>query len=514
MAAFADPEELSMKMPAVSGSWPLMLAVALSACGGEVGGLAPAEDSSRTVNAVDAPTLGAIRWDGWTPGDENFWGIADQWSLHAGFYGDRLPFYARASGTDPEWYAYATGVSGEQDIIDAELAYAKSAGINYFAYVWYDQAWALAKARLLHARSSKRNDVKMAYINWNTSSEAGARESCQEMAASHYMKVLGDRPLVYVFDPYSTITRQNVDALRSSCQQLGTGTPYIVAMNADGVAAAAQARTLGFDAISSYFTGAVAPGEPYARLAERTVNMLNNHARQGPSVVPWVSAGWDPRPRLAYTGGYPYAPRYAPGYNLPAESWAIRSEVFNAFHFVHNWPHLVPANTAIVYAWNEFTEGGWLCPVRKGDRIDTSRLDDLRQVNRSPQRSLFHGARRVSASSTWPGYPPSNAVDDNFYTPWQCQTTTGCTLTVELSSIKRLNKFVISEMYNRTNSFRIRYWGTDGWRELTSAGRKDSVAIGDRRYITTQLIDTSAIQLVIDSAQATPIILEFQGFLS
>jgi len=41
---------------------------------------------------------------------------------------------------------------------------------------------------------------------------------------------------------------------------------------------------------------------------------------------------------------------------------------------------VVPAKTAIIYAWNEFTEGGWIAPTR-GD--GTTRFDALATILRT-----------------------------------------------------------------------------------------------------------------------------------
>ena len=39
-----------------------------------------------------------------------------------------------------------------------------------------------------------------------------------------------------------------------------------------------------------------------------------------------------------------------------------------------------PAQTAILYAWNEFTEGGWVCPTAIPGGIDASRITALSAV--------------------------------------------------------------------------------------------------------------------------------------
>jgi hypothetical protein len=47
-----------------------------------------------------------------------------------------------------------------------------------------------------------------------------------------------------------------------------------------------------------------------------------------------------------------------------------------------------PAQTVLVYAWNEHDEGGWLCPTLKpdGTTVDASRLDGIEAVLKRPAR--------------------------------------------------------------------------------------------------------------------------------
>jgi hypothetical protein len=46
---------------------------------------------------------------------------------------------------------------------------------------------------------------------------------------------------------------------------------------------------------------------------------------------------------------------------------------------VQNNRQICIANTIIIYAWNEFDEGGWISPTRNKDgSADTSRLDAIK----------------------------------------------------------------------------------------------------------------------------------------
>jgi hypothetical protein len=83
-------------------------------------------------------------------------------------------------------------------------------------------------------------------------------------------------------------------------------------------------------------------------------------------VVPLVNAGWDGRPR-DYPGAW--------------YEQATPSEVADAVKAALDWnrenPKTARAQTVLVYAWNEYDEGGWLCPTKtEGD----ARLKALREM--------------------------------------------------------------------------------------------------------------------------------------
>jgi hypothetical protein len=53
------------------------------------------------------------------------------------------------------------------------------------------------------------------------------------------------------------------------------------------------------------------------------------------------------------------------------------AHIREGFEFVENHPAVCDANTILCYAWNEFAEGGWLCPTY-GE--GTARLDAVRAM--------------------------------------------------------------------------------------------------------------------------------------
>jgi hypothetical protein len=376
---------------------------------------------------------------------------------------------------------------------------------------------------VLHDSSAYKNDVKVAWIDWDRTTWAGVLASCDAFAKPNYMKVLGNRPLVFSYGcGTDDIGPWRVAGLRRACREKGYANPYVVIMHYSKEAADTCATTEGYDAVSSYAQPAPSQNQPYSEYADKIVSDWTDYSHYHPpnsnsttdkKVVPWVSAGWDPRPRvlgldfgsIVYT--YPYGGMYGsqPAYVQRPQPWQISSEVFSAFHFNRNWPNIAEANTAIVYAWNEFTEGGWLCPTTFGGAIDTSRVDKLHLLTQNYLENVAQGGTS-GASSSWPGYPATNAFDGN-QSVWQCNTATNCALWVFFAGgTKLVNKIAISEAYRRVTGFTVYYRSGTNWLPLTSGTN-----IGDQKYLTTSTVNTNGIMLYMQSTHS-PIIRELQAF--
>jgi hypothetical protein len=89
----------------------------------------------------------------------------------------------------------------------------------------------------------------------------------------------------------------------------------------------------------------------------------------GLDVVPLLSAGADTRPRII-NGKYP-----ANGWSQEPTPDELGRHVTQALHWVDSNPGVDPARLFLIYAWNEFDEGGWICPTlyNGADRLDAIR---------------------------------------------------------------------------------------------------------------------------------------------
>lgn len=351
------------------------------------------------------PLVGAIRWDAWhTPWSRVQEGADDgpvramERSLGPGRYHWRLPFFAQVVGPDE------VRIDGyTQEIIDREIGYAQAGGVDYWAFLLYDPGSPMSQGLTLYLSSARKRDVAFCAIaGGGTFGEAGAFQRGVErilglMAEPSYLKVAGDRPLLYVFrvtegwigawgGPENT--RRLFDGLRDSARAAGHGDPYIVAMNDNPAQGSAAAEVIGADAITGYAVpgGGGLDGTPYADLAWRARQFWDDCAATGKAVVPLAMAGWDRRPRVEHP--VPWERWQEPNVGLnryygtptPAE---LADHISAAMRWAATDVERCPAQAMLTYAWNEHDEGGWLCPTLGADGApDTSRLDALADMLR------------------------------------------------------------------------------------------------------------------------------------
>ena len=101
-------------------------------------------------------------------------------------------------------------------------------------------------------------------------------------------------------------------------------------------------------------------------------------------VVPPLTFGWDYQPRIGgspiYFGGEASGDPNA--YWLAPTPDEIARHVADGIAWLRANEPDAPAQIAIAYAWNEFTEGGWLCPTFLAGQPagDTTRIAALATV--------------------------------------------------------------------------------------------------------------------------------------
>ena len=318
--------------------------------------------------------IGAIRWDVWV-GDlgvaDGFQhGLWNEAALSPEKFHDRIPFYGEVLAPD-KIQARFTG----QEVMDKEIAYAVGA-LDYWAFLDYP-AWSAGTAPMhtaldLYLKSVHKRDLNFCII-------LNQREWWQHLDVylgyfkeASYQKVFGDRPLVYCFVSGVSTNRQVVDLLESSLAKLaiksleqGTGDPYFVVMDFYAAQPDKAFKAGGFQAVSSYAHPMGANGDSYSRLARHAESNWDYFRRTDKPVIPTCMTGWDVRPRFETQVCPAWKKDYGDGPNWfqlgrPAE---IAAHILKAVEWNQAHPAVNPANAVVIYNWNEFSEGGWLCPT-------------------------------------------------------------------------------------------------------------------------------------------------------
>ena len=369
--------------------------------------------SSRSAVVQDI-RVGAIRWDAWT-GDflnqeyPNYTvGTLNEDALGPTRWRDRLPFWGRTIWQCDGPCAEVEAEMVRQEEMDQEIEYAAQA-LDYWAFLDYP-VWRTNLEPMHHALSLYLASANKALIDftvmlsnhtfyeYNSPTKGYIAPLHRNVIVAYWkdpqhVKVSGNRPLVYLQNPdgmaaavwgvnkYEDIAKGDRDAawqklenelsaLSTFAKARGLGEPYYVILknNLDNVTD--WCEQINCDAISAYALNADHINSPYPSYDFLTQSVefrwdqfkdAADSARVG--WVPTAMAGWDPRARIQHD------PEHWSSYD-PDNWWrtgsdvAVAGHIYNAMEQVENNPTLADAQTVLVYAWNEMTEGSWLCPVK------------------------------------------------------------------------------------------------------------------------------------------------------
>lgn len=334
------------------------------------------------------PIVGAIRWDAWH-GDASSVGLTVEKTLAPKHYHHRLPFFGKVVGEN------AVEARGHtQEIMDKEIEYAHAGGLDYWAFVTYPEDDALSLGLKQYLASEKKHLIKFC-LNLQGGWESGGGPDAWPAKVERYVKyfqgptyqtVLDGRPLVFLYSVEGLVgsgrfetwedARKAFDMLRDAAKAAGLPNPYIVAQGWHPPTLKEQAEKLGLDAIGAYASNANHKAGTYAALATHTEQWWDAFKETGMPVVPLATAGWDMRPRVEtpvpwVEGGDIERYHEAP---TPEE---LAAHIARALAWCREHPEAAEAQAVLIYAWNEFDEGGWLCPtISEG----TARLDAISTV--------------------------------------------------------------------------------------------------------------------------------------
>lgn len=328
--------------------------------------------------------IGAIRWDAWqAPGSPTTRAV--ERSLSPREYRHRLPFFAR---TAPDG---SIGIDGSaQQVMDREIALARSAHLDFFAFVAYPRGSDMSRGLDLFLASQARRDMRFCLIcelrNWGTAAQPAAliREHAALMRQPDYLRIADGRPVYFLGFVSERLIAERwrtpeglasaVRDFRAAARDGGAGDPFLVLMARPEMAG--LARQIGADALGAYtLADGGASDEPYSALAALAERRWEEMAATGLKVVPTAMAGWDRRPRVA--NPVPWEAWQRPGAGMDRHyREGTPAEIAAHVARCRDWAgrHPASAGLGLVYAWNENDEGGWLVPTLP---FDDSRIRAL-----------------------------------------------------------------------------------------------------------------------------------------
>lgn len=325
--------------------------------------------------------IGVVNWDCSLP-STTFFGYHATKSLGPAKFRDRTPYYAQEIAKDQIEYSNRT-----VEEYEIEMRYAIEAGIDYFAYCWYDHivpseqlegtsaivatadkhVRELTRARSLHAQSALRE--KLHYCGILISPHPYSDESLQllarEMRDAGYEKI-DDRPLVYFFPGQ---WQPLLARLRQICKEENTPDPFAVVMSPYGNTAPEDK-----DKVEGICAYACAGDDSWEGLCKISLELNEKRIQTGIPCIPHFTVGWDPTPRIQ--NPVPWVAYLDKAYHAPCS----REQLLSAAEEFKTWvsDHRGDCVTGhiLVFAWNEFEEGAWICPTLGADNQPDFRRRD------------------------------------------------------------------------------------------------------------------------------------------
>lgn len=333
--------------------------------------------------------FGAIRWDAYHGGDGQIYTDSMR-TMSPEKWRYRLPFYAQVN-KDGTIEANAA----KQEIMDQEIAYAKAARLDYWAflfYVRYGDDYEMNRCLRLYLQSKHKSDVGFCLILCHLPDKEKWPACADRLVAyfkeATYQKVLKGRPLVYFFrqelkDRFGSwpAAKGAIELLRSKTKAAGLSDPYLVIQHYSTTEQEQAVQAAGFNAVSEYTahhdTGRFEE-KPYSHLAAVNQEAWNRWLGLGVEVVPVVNAGWDLRP-IQEINTHWYQPSKTVTYWTEPTPDEFAANCQSAADWCKRHPKTTPARTVMIYAWNEWMEGGYIVPTA---RDGAARLNALQKVSR------------------------------------------------------------------------------------------------------------------------------------
>lgn len=310
--------------------------------------------------------IGVINWDAALVQDTYFGGYVIN-SLGNAKHSHRLPYYAKKDGNGNYFIPERL-----QEDYDLELTMAADSGIDFFMYCWYPDGTEprnigtekhtnisshlheLNRMRKLYQKSPLNKRIKMCaiVIAQHAYSENDMHELIFAMKQDYYEKKDG-RPLIFVFGGY---VPDFFATLKGFAEDDGLN-PYIIFINNGKLSENGDYSKA--DAVSAYASFQIA--DSFDKFSFKVHGDNEHRKTYGIPVIPLLSAGWNPTPRVERPvpwGDYPER-----NYTPAPTADEMEAATLDFFKWIDDNSEEASTGYGVIFAWNEFEEGGYLCPT-------------------------------------------------------------------------------------------------------------------------------------------------------
>jgi hypothetical protein len=362
------------------------------------------------ASADDQILIGAFRWDSW------YQDSPEERALDIQHFSNRIPYYAikNSSGNFT--------VAGDlENVLRADIDYAYSAGIDYFIFGYYPEtgSWGRNQSTMRRLNRALRsylsvNDralVKFA-ISINQSSPdddlPDLTKALSYFVAQHsYVRTQQGTVPVFIYsnDPKRWISdkgsvqavRGFFDRIRQDVSERSGVKLTLVLVAADPSTAAGYASDFGLDMTTFYAHAAghsaVSGQQRDARQCLRQAEDENERAlATSKSVIPNVTVGWDFRPAVQVRGADASVLDRRADWCSPYDAKDISEMMREALKEAADLRGKNAFQSVVIYAWNEFVEGGYVSPTLEGG---------IRTLN-FVRNAIGRSRTQDSVTLTWP----------------------------------------------------------------------------------------------------------------
>ncbi len=330
------------------------------------------QESGETQQSNRIATVGAYYFGGWS--GQNQWAEdpSQPWAKFAPTHLTRRMIEEFAD-REPLW----GWRDDSSEIVERQIDLAADCGLSFFAFCWYwhDDGKQIDEKAI-------REDSKHVGLNLYLTAKNNQRLKFCLLVANHggfeiqgteqwkqaadfwmpYFKhpqylTVGGKPLVIIFHPAGG-DQAGFDSMQEKAREAGL--PGVVIAGCGG-----GERRLGYTHRTHYN---IVPGYDAGSQEHKYAELVQAHeqAWQGSPqqpYIPEITAGWDKLPWEGETGL-----NQKPGWYFPDRTpEQFANFLSHAISWMQKHPEqTTPERIAVIYAWNEFGEGGYIAPT-KGD---------------------------------------------------------------------------------------------------------------------------------------------------